>query len=179
MVSAHLPECILEQQFLHSAALRTLYIFFLWVAKKRSMCCWCESNGKVSACVSQTCPCALQAKGNSIELTAVELYGRWGTWFLTLSADSSRDEDSKAVEINVAVEEGGCAGQRACSGHGVCLRNSQLDWFCRCEPGWFGHVCEVCLSSQTVWLEGSLLELSLQGCTCALHITQPHVHVDC
>lgn len=101
-------------------------------------------NAECSASFTSDAPCALQARGNFIELTAVELYGRWGSWFLTLSTPASPSQNSTQVDIRVEVEEGGCPGQPACSGHGVCLRNSQLDWFCRCEPGWFGHVCEVC-----------------------------------
>ena len=86
----------------------------------------------------------MQTQGDAIELQAVELYGRWGSWFLSLDTTTAASSTAtRNITMTLDVTEGGCPGQPACSGHGQCVRNERLDWFCRCDPGWFGHVCEV------------------------------------
>lgn len=84
----------------------------------------------------------MQTQDSAIELQAVELYGRWGTWFMTLNTTGAASAASNFT-VDVEVAEGGCPGQPACSGSGQCLRNERRDWFCRCDPDRFGHACEV------------------------------------
>ena len=79
------------------------------------------------------------SNATSITVPEADLYGRWGIWHLTVAALVSSAE----FTIDLHTEGGSCPGSPPCGTQGTCLRAGGGDWFCRCSPGWYGHMCEV------------------------------------
>ena len=69
------------------------------------------------------------------------MYGRWGTWFISISVAEDISKDFEAT-ITVSMDSSSCFGTPQCSGHGTCLQRGLFSW-CRCDSGWFGYMCEV------------------------------------
>jgi hypothetical protein len=84
----------------------------------------------------------VQSEEGAIVLSSLELHGRWGLWFVELAVAEHVTEDTE-LGVTIKMEGSSCAGTPECSGHGTCIQQDLSSW-CRCDPGWFGHMCEVC-----------------------------------
>lgn len=78
-----------------------------------------------------------------LDLSAHELYGRWGTWFMSVSIEPESLPATGDIDVHLRMGEANCPGAPMCSGRGLCVDDAYGSRLCKCEPGWYGHLCEV------------------------------------
>lgn len=78
-----------------------------------------------------------------IALTAQELHGRWGTWFISLSLGPDSISAVGTIELHLSLGRRDCAGYPGCGGNGRCVDGTDGSRWCKCFVGWYGYFCEV------------------------------------